>query len=71
MRARVVEAEAEVPKAIAVAFREGRLGVMDYYALRNLQSDTGMRESISRLYPDEEQPPPPTDTREKRDDKEE
>ncbi|MFO8059054.1 MAG: flotillin-like protein FloA [Bacillota bacterium] len=70
MRARVVEAEAEVPKAIAVAFREGQLGVMDYYALRNLQSDTGMRESISRLYPDEEQPLP-TDTREKRDDKEE
>ena len=39
-RAKVVLAEAEVPLAIAQAFREGRLGVMDYYNLRNLQSDT-------------------------------
>ena len=47
-QAQVVEAEAEVPKAIAHAFREGRLGVMDYYQLRNLQADTQMRDSISR-----------------------
>jgi uncharacterized protein YqfA (UPF0365 family) len=47
MRARVVEAEAEVPRAIAEAFREGNLGVMDYYQLRNIQSDTQMRQSIA------------------------
>lgn len=46
MRAKVVEAEAEVPKGIAQAFREGKLGVMDYYSLRNIQADTTMREKI-------------------------
>ena len=46
MRARVVEAEAQVPLAIADAFRQGNLGVMDYYNLRNIQADTSMRESI-------------------------
>jgi uncharacterized protein YqfA (UPF0365 family) len=46
-RAKVVLAEAEVPLAIAQAFREGRLGVMDYYSLKNLQSDTDMRNSIA------------------------
>lgn len=46
-RAKVVLAEAEVPKAIAQAFREGNLGIMDYYSLRNLQADTAMRKSIS------------------------
>jgi uncharacterized protein YqfA (UPF0365 family) len=45
--AKVVLAEAEVPLAIAYAFREGKLGVMDYYNLRNLQSDTEMRNSIA------------------------
>lgn len=49
MRAKVIEAEAEVPRAIAQAFREGKLGVMDYYKLKNIQADTGMRESIARL----------------------
>ena len=39
-RACVVLAEAEVPKAISQAFRDGKLGVMDYYNMRNLQSDT-------------------------------
>src|ERR1700730_16719592 len=48
-RAKVVLAEAEVPKAIVYAFREGRLGVMDYYNLRNLQSDTEMRKSIANV----------------------
>ena len=48
MRAKVVEAEAEVPKGIAHAFREGKLGVMDYYNLRNIQADTDMRQSISQ-----------------------
>ncbi len=47
MRARVVEAEAQVPLAMAEAFRAGHLGVMDYYRMRNIQADTGMRESIS------------------------
>jgi uncharacterized protein YqfA (UPF0365 family) len=45
-RAAVVLAEAEIPKAMAVAFREGKLGVMDYYRMRNIQADTSMRESI-------------------------
>jgi uncharacterized protein YqfA (UPF0365 family) len=46
-RAKVVLSEAEVPLAISQAFRDGRLGVMDYYNLRNLQSDTEMRSSIA------------------------
>ena len=40
-------AEAEIPLAISHAFRDGRLGVMDYYSLRNLQSDTEMRNAIA------------------------
>jgi uncharacterized protein YqfA (UPF0365 family) len=47
MRARVVEAEAQVPLAMAEAFRNGNLGVMDYYRMRNIQADTGMRDSIA------------------------
>ena len=47
MRARVVEAEAQVPLAMAEAFRSGNLGVMDYYKMKNIQADTGMRESIA------------------------
>ena len=47
MRAKVIEAEAEVPKAIAAAFRDGKLGVMDYYNMQNVISDTKMRESIA------------------------
>lgn len=47
MRARLVEAEAEVPRAIASAFREGNLGIMDYMRYRNIQSDTSMREAIA------------------------
>jgi len=52
MKARVVEAEAEVPRAISHAFREGNLGVMDYYNLRNIQSDTSMRETIGKKEPE-------------------
>jgi uncharacterized protein YqfA (UPF0365 family) len=48
MRAKVVEAEAEVPRAMAAALREGKLGVMDYYHMQNTISDTAMRESISQ-----------------------
>ena len=47
MRARVVEAEAQVPLAMAEAFRNGNLGVMDYYKMKNVQADTGMRDSIA------------------------
>ncbi len=47
MRARVVEAEAQIPRAIAEAFQGGNLGVMDYYRMQNVQSDTKMRESLA------------------------
>lgn len=46
-RALVVLSEAEVPKAISEAFRTGRLGVMDYYKMQNMQADTSMRGSIA------------------------
>lgn len=46
-RARVVEAEAQVPLAMAEAFRAGNLGIMDYYKMKNIQADTGMREGIA------------------------
>ncbi len=46
-RAKVVLAESEIPKAISEAFRQGNLGIMDYYNIRNVQSDTRMRESIA------------------------
>jgi uncharacterized protein YqfA (UPF0365 family) len=49
MRAKVVEAEAEVPRALAEALRNGRLGVMDYYQMQNIQADTQMRDSISKI----------------------
>ena len=47
MQAKVVASEAEVPLAMAQAFREGTLGVFDYVNMRNIQADTDMRESIS------------------------
>jgi uncharacterized protein YqfA (UPF0365 family) len=47
MRAKVVEAEAQVPLAMAEAFRSGNLGVLDYLKMKNIQSDTQMRESIA------------------------
>ncbi len=47
-RALVVLAESEVPRAMAEAFRNGNMGVMDYYKLRNVQADTSMREAISK-----------------------
>jgi uncharacterized protein YqfA (UPF0365 family) len=48
MRAKVVEAEAQIPEAIAEAFRSGHLGVMDYYKLNNVKADTEMRGSIGQ-----------------------
>ena len=46
-RAKVILSEAEIPLAIAEAFRKGNLGVTDYYNLRNIQADTEMRSSIA------------------------
>jgi len=46
MRAKVVEAEARVPLAMAIAFKEGNLGVMDYYRMKNIMADTQMRDKI-------------------------
>ncbi|MGD8846125.1 MAG: flotillin-like protein FloA [Desulfobacteraceae bacterium] len=46
MRAKVVEAEARVPLAMAMAFKEGNLGVMDYYRMKNIEADTQMRDTI-------------------------
>ncbi len=46
-RANVIQAEAEIPKAIAESFRNGNLGIMDYYKFENIKADTRMRESIS------------------------
>lgn len=48
MRAAVVEAEAEIPKAIAEALRSGKMGVMDYYDMKNVMADTQMRDAISK-----------------------
>lgn len=56
MRALVVEAEAEVPKAIAEAFRNGNLGVMDYYNMKNVIADTEMRDSIASVGTDKPKP---------------
>ena len=47
MRAKVIEAEAEVPLAVAEAFRKGQLGIMDYYKFENIKADTEMRSSIA------------------------
>ncbi len=58
MRAKVVESEAKVPLAMAYAFKSGRLGVMDYYRMQNMQSDTKMRENIATANP------PPTESEE-------
>ena len=54
MESRVKEAEAEIPRAMAEAFRAGNLGIMDYYRMRNIQADTEMRDSISENSDDED-----------------
>lgn len=48
MRAKVVEAESQIPIAIAEAFKNGKLGVMDYYNMQNIQADTEMRKGFSK-----------------------
>lgn len=50
-RANVIQAEAEIPRAIAESFRSGNLGIMDYYKFRNIQADTRMRDSIADTPP--------------------
>ncbi len=56
-RANVIQAEAEVPKAMADAFRSGNLGIMDYYRMKNIQADTDMRSSIARPATDDNDQP--------------
>ena len=51
-KANVIQAEAEIPKAIAESFRSGNLGIMDYYKFQNIQADTRMRDSISDAPPE-------------------
>jgi len=59
MRAKVVEAEAQIPQAIAEAFRNGNLGVMDYYKLNNIKADTDMRGAIGQGVNPTDIPQPP------------
>lgn len=54
MRAKVVEAESRVPLAIAEALKDGNMGVMDYYNMKNILADTTMRDSISKYSKDED-----------------
>ena len=62
MQAKVVKAESEVPKAISQAFREGNLGIFDYYNMNNIKADTGMRDSIAdSSIPSKDQDEPETD----------
>ena len=56
MRAKVVEAESEVPLALSSALREGKIGVMDYYNMRNVLADTDMRSAISKIADDDKKP---------------
>ena len=53
MKAKLVSAETEVPRAISMAFKSGNLGVMDYYRMQNIQADTKLRNSISNSGGDE------------------
>ncbi len=55
MRAKLVEAQAAVPLAMAEALKAGRMGVMDYFQMKNIEADTDMRESISRAAKEEEE----------------
>jgi len=48
MKAKVIEAESEVPRAMAEAFRQGNLGIMDYYKMKNIEADTNMRSNIAK-----------------------
>jgi len=48
MRSKLVEAEAQIPMAMAEALRSGKMGVMDFYNLKNLQADTEMRQNLAQ-----------------------
>ena len=61
-RANVIQAEAELPLAMAEALRKGQLGALDFYRLQNLKADTNMRESISRTTTDGSNKTPYSDT---------
>ena len=61
MRAKVVAAEAEVPKAMAEALRNGKLGVMDYYQMQNTIADTEMRTGIAKAAAPAAEAPKPLD----------
>ena len=63
MEAKVVEAQSEVPHAMATALKEGKLGVMDYYNLNNVQADTDMRAAISQAGQGSKLTPPPAPTK--------
>lgn len=56
MQAKVVEAQSEVPRALATALKEGRMGVMDYYNMNNVLADTEMRQSFAGTSPDKPSP---------------
>lgn len=58
MQAKVVEAQAEVPLALAQALREGKLGVMDYYNMKNIMADTDMRAAVAQAGVPKTQPVP-------------
>ncbi|MCI2109453.1 MAG: flotillin-like protein FloA [Acidaminococcaceae bacterium] len=60
MQAKVVEAQAKVPTALALALENGRLGVMDYYRMNNINADTDMRKTISQASPDTNSSDPKT-----------
>lgn len=53
MRAKVVDAESQIPLALSAALKEGKLGVMDYYNMKNVVADTDMRSSISKMSQDD------------------
>lgn len=57
MQAKVVEAQAKVPIAMAEALTKGRLGVMDYFRLNNIQADTAMRKNIADISPEAQDTP--------------
>lgn len=63
MKAKVVEAEAEVPMALAEALRSGNFGIMDYMNYKNIQADTSMRDSISKVSNDDNKDPRKTNNR--------
>ena len=56
MKAKVVEAESQIPKAMAHAFKDGNLGIFDYYNMKNIMADTSMRDSISTSSKDDQTP---------------